>query len=90
MRAFAEAVLAYTKASQIDVITHSMGVTLGRKVVKGGKGVDHKAGTYEVGGSLANKVKVFIGLAGGNLGLVACRTASTITTCNRLMGFSLD
>jgi hypothetical protein len=72
MRAFTEAVLAYTKASQIAVISHSMGVTLGRKVIKGGHGVDHKAGTYEVGSSLAGKVKVFIGLAGANLGLVAC------------------
>jgi hypothetical protein len=64
-----------------------MGVTLGRKVIKGGHGVDHIAGAYEVGGSLANKVKTFIGLAGANLGLVACYTASSITTCNKVDGF---
>jgi len=46
LRAFTEAVLAYTKAKEIYVIGHSMGVTLARKVVKGGEAKDHTDGTY--------------------------------------------
>lgn len=36
LRAFTEAVLAYTGAEKINIISHSMGVTLGRRVIKGG------------------------------------------------------
>ena len=36
-RAFAEAVLAYTGAPKIDVIGHSMGVSIGRSIIKGGQ-----------------------------------------------------
>jgi triacylglycerol lipase len=36
LRAFVEAVLAYTKAKEIIVIGHSMGVSLARRVIKGG------------------------------------------------------
>jgi triacylglycerol lipase len=36
VRAFVEAVLAYTKAPQIDIIGHSMGVTIGRRICQGG------------------------------------------------------
>jgi triacylglycerol esterase/lipase EstA (alpha/beta hydrolase family) len=40
MRAFVESVLAYTNASQVNVIGHSMGVSIGRKVIKGGSAED--------------------------------------------------
>jgi hypothetical protein len=36
LRRWVEAVIGYTQATKVDIITHSMGVTLGRKVVKGG------------------------------------------------------
>lgn len=36
LRSFTEAVLAYTGAEKINIISHSMGVTLGRGVIKGG------------------------------------------------------
>ena len=52
MRKFVEAVLVYTKAPKVIVIGHSMGVTLGRKVIKGGNVVDHVAGNYSLGPSL--------------------------------------
>jgi triacylglycerol esterase/lipase EstA (alpha/beta hydrolase family) len=42
MRAFVEAVLAYTKAPKVIIIGHSMGVTIGRKIIKGGKAEDEK------------------------------------------------
>jgi len=37
-RAFVEAVLQYTKADKVHIVGHSMGVTIGRKVAKGGAG----------------------------------------------------
>lgn len=40
MRAFVEAVLAYTGSPQVSIVTHSMGVTIGRKIIKGGKAQD--------------------------------------------------
>ena len=49
VRAFIEAVITYTKASHIVVVSHSMGVTLARKVIKGGKGYDQHVGEYEIG-----------------------------------------
>lgn len=64
-----------------------MGVTIGRRVIKGGKGIDHIVGEYNIGESLANKVKSFIGLAGGNYGLTQCFKA-TITACNYIDGFN--
>lgn len=87
IRAFVEAVIKYTGAPKVNIIGHSMGVTIGRKVVKGGIATDHSSGNYEVGPSLKDKVKTFVGLAGANLGLTACWTASTIPTCNAKDGF---
>jgi triacylglycerol esterase/lipase EstA (alpha/beta hydrolase family) len=52
MRAFLEAVIKYTGAAQVNVIGHSMGVTIGRKIIKGGSATDSKEGTYDVGSSL--------------------------------------
>lgn len=88
MRAFLEAVIAYTGAKQVNVIGHSMGVTIGRKIIKGGQAVDQKEGTYSVGESLSSKVHTFIGLAGANLGLTACQGMSIIPTCSNIDGFS--
>jgi hypothetical protein len=48
-----------------------MGVTLGRRVIKGGE-VKATFFPYNLGPSLADKVDTFIGIAGANLGLVSC------------------
>ena len=37
-----------------------MGVTLGRKVIKGGQVTDHIVGKYDLGVSLKDKVSIFI------------------------------
>lgn len=87
VRAFIEAVLGYTKAKKINIVSHSMGVTLGRKAIKGGVAVDHSAGNYDVGNSLKDYVHSFVGIAGGNLGLVACWQAITLPTCSTKDGF---
>lgn len=88
MRAFVEAVLAYTGAEQVNIIGHSMGVTIARKVIKGGPATDHQEGSYNVGESLSSKVKTFIGLAGANLGLTACWNQNLIPTCSNVDGFN--
>ena len=87
IRAFVEAVIEYTGAEKVNIIGHSMGVTIGRKVIKGGSAVDHSAGEYNVGSSLKDKVKTFVGLAGANYGLTACWTATSMPTCNTKDGF---
>ncbi|CAI4228041.1 unnamed protein product [Auanema sp. JU1783] len=86
LRKFVEAVLAYTKADKINFITHSMGVTLGRKVIAGGK-LDDLSETCDVGSSLASKVNVFLGLSGANFGLCSCASSIVIPTCNVRNGF---
>jgi len=70
-RAWIEAVLAYTGADKIDVITHSMGVTLGRRIIKGGV-VTAEPRTIDLGEPLTSRVDTFIGIAGANWGLVEC------------------
>lgn len=64
-----------------------MGVSLARRVVKGGDATDHLDGKYNVGPSLASKVKVFVGLAGANLGLNACYASTIFPTCGKVDGF---
>ncbi|PAV75101.1 hypothetical protein WR25_05458 [Diploscapter pachys] len=87
MRRFLEAVLAYTKANKVSLITHSMGVTIGRKIIKGG---NHEAsdGSCNLGSPLNSKIEVYLGLSGGNFGLCNCEGGSEIAsaTCNNKDG----
>lgn len=88
IRAFIQAVKAYTGKSKIDVIAHSMGVTLSRKAIKGGSGSDLlHGGAYNLGGSLTSSVDAFVGIAGANWGLTSCVSFAGIPTCGATNGF---
>uniref|UniRef100_A0A7E4ZW84 Lipase n=1 Tax=Panagrellus redivivus TaxID=6233 RepID=A0A7E4ZW84_PANRE len=88
VRKFLEAVIAYTKAPKIDVITHAMGVTLGRKAIKGGQ-LTTPNRTCNLGAPLTNKVDTFVGISGANYGWCNCEGwgEDLEKTCNRVNGF---
>lgn len=82
IRAFIGAVLAYTGAEKVDLIAHSMGVTLARKAIQGGELDGH-----DLGPPLTDRVDTFVGIAGANRGLATCFWASSQPTCSAADGF---
>uniref|UniRef100_A0A914WKW7 Triacylglycerol lipase n=1 Tax=Plectus sambesii TaxID=2011161 RepID=A0A914WKW7_9BILA len=86
IRRFIDAVLLYTGAEKIDVISHSLGVPLTRKALKGGTLVATD-GNCTLGPALSDKVDSFLGISGPNYGLCACQLAQTVPAwCNALDG----
>ena len=83
IRAFIQAVKAYTGAAKVDVVTHSMGVTLARKAILGGAANDAaNGGSYNLGSPLTSGIDAFVGIAGANYGLVSCyQTGGSTPTC---------
>jgi hypothetical protein len=88
VRKLIEAVKAYTGAAKVDVIAHSMGVTLARKAILGGYATDSlEGGQYYIGPPLTASVDTFVGIAGANRGLTSCYTTGGSTpTCANTNG----
>jgi triacylglycerol lipase len=88
VRKLIEAVKAYTGATKVDIIAHSMGVTLARKAILGGYANDSlEGGQYYIGPSLTSSVDTFVGIAGANRGLVSCyQTGGSTPTCGATNG----
>lgn len=89
LRAFIQAVKAYTGATKVDIVTHSMGVTLMRKAIKGGPASDSLAGgNYNLGTALTSSIDTFVGISGANRGLTSCYLSGPSTpTCGSTNGF---
>ncbi|CAI5448221.1 unnamed protein product [Caenorhabditis angaria] len=84
LRKFVEAVFDYTGAREINIISHSMGVTLARKVIQGGWIQDENE-SCNIGKPMTNKIRAILGIAGANYGLCACigHSESVVwPTCN--------
>jgi len=86
LRHFVEAVMNYTGAPKISLISHSMGVTLGRKLIQGGSVTGDNC---NLGPSLASSVDTYVGLAGANYGMCNCESPydDISATCNDKNGF---
>jgi pimeloyl-ACP methyl ester carboxylesterase len=70
---FIEAVQAYTHSAKVDIVAHSLGVTLARDVMR----------RYP---AMAHDVVAFVGIAGGNEGTSICRGLETsYYGCNELV-----
>ena len=78
LRQFIEAVISYTGAEKIDIISHSLGVTMTRRAILGGVEYDRDGESYEIGAPLTEKIDSFVGIAGGNQGLASCALAGAM------------
>ncbi|KAF8386365.1 hypothetical protein PRIPAC_75507 [Pristionchus pacificus] len=77
IRRFIEAILSYTQTDKMDIIAHSMGVSLARKAVQGG--VMHLTEEQcELGPSLSHKVDAFVAISGANYGMCLCLDPNTV------------
>ena len=71
LRNFVEAVLEYTGSEQVDIISHSLGVTYSRRLIKGGFSTADPKPFY-IGEPLTHRVNTYIGIAGRNWGISHC------------------
>ncbi len=77
IRRLIAAVKAYTGATKVDVVTHSLGVTISRKAIKGGYAyntADRSGTAIYLGSSISSNIDTFVGIAGANRGLNSCGT----------------
>jgi len=86
VRGLLEAVLAHTGAARVDVVAHSLGVTMARRAILGGTARDRDGRAYEIGPPLTERIDTFVGIAGGNLGLASCAFTPGVPVCSPELG----
>ncbi len=87
IRQFIEAVLQYTEADKIDIIAHSLGVTMTRRAILGGSEHNIDGSEYQIGAPLTNKIDTFLGIAGANQGLSSCALVDPAApVCHKELG----
>ncbi|KAF1748511.1 hypothetical protein GCK72_024978 [Caenorhabditis remanei] len=85
-RRFIEFVLHYTKAAQVNIIAHSMGVSIARKVIQGGEFIS-KTEKCDLGHDLSHRIGTFISIASANYGMCPCQHAFAFPACGVETGF---
>ena len=86
IRSFIEAVLSYTEAEKVDVIGHSLGVTIARAAIIGGALPGSNGQSYELGPPLTAQIDTFVGIAGANWGMATCAVPAS-PICSAQTGF---
>jgi len=102
VRRFIEAVLAYRADSPlVDIVAHSMGVSLVRRAIRGGTVTEMNVigggqSSCYLGSPLTHRVHTLIGIAGANYGMCLCANpalsppnnpAAEVPACGRYNGF---
>uniref|UniRef100_A0A914H3Q4 Lipase n=1 Tax=Globodera rostochiensis TaxID=31243 RepID=A0A914H3Q4_GLORO len=90
MRLFLEAVLQYTGSQYVNIVAHSMGVTIARIIIQGNTFSEAGKVKCHLGKQLMNRVSNLIGIAGANFGMCSCSNetiAQTFAACGKLTGF---
>ncbi|KAI1698837.1 lipase (class 2) domain-containing protein [Ditylenchus destructor] len=90
LRRFVTAVLAYTNSSYVDIVSHSMGVSFARRLIKGGHLIEPSEESCYIGEPIHHKIHTFIGIAGANYGMCLCsndETEKAIPACGKMNGF---
>lgn len=85
-RRFIEFVLHYTKSAKVNIIAHSMGVSIARKVIQGGE-LSSNGESCDMGPSLSHRIGTFIALASANYGMCPCQHAFAFPACGTETGF---
>ena len=86
VRGFIQAVLEYTGAEKVDVIGHSLGVTIARMAIIGGQMPAADGSQYDLGAPLTAHIDSFVGIAGANWGMASCVTP-LVPVCSTETGY---
>jgi hypothetical protein len=96
IRKFIDAVIDYTNTTEIDVISHSLGVQYARRALQGGWARSYSKRSFSTGNDsfyigppLTDRIRNFIGIAGATWGNANCfkEEFKLTKTCSPLNGY---
>ncbi|CAA93529.2 LIPaSe related [Caenorhabditis elegans] len=79
-------VLVYTGARHIDIIAHSMGVSIARAIIQGGKFTSEKE-SCDLGSDFSSLIGTFIAISSANYGMCSCEAGTAFPACDKEIGF---